>query len=100
MASNTTNDKDTSKNQTNNHDTRDDTDNESPYIPTPELDPSSADPDEEVTPGNVQAPVDDEDKLKQDNVLNAQHVEQGYPANMIPRTDEERERMKKDGLIQ
>lgn len=70
------------------------------YDDRPEKDPTATSPDEEVTPHNAQAPVSDEDKLKQDNILTAQHVEQGYPANMIPRTAEERQRMRDEGLIQ
>lgn len=100
MATNTTNDKDTSKNHTttNQQATREDNES-SPYEAGHEIDPT-VNPDEEVTPKNVQAPVDDEDKIHQDDVLAADHVRLGYPANMVPRTDEERRRMEEDGLIQ
>lgn len=96
MADNKKND---TKTTTSDHDTSDNTDNESPYIPTPELHPEDFDPDEEVTPKNVQAPIDDEDKLKQDNVLQADHIRLGFPANEVPRTDEERKAMEEAGLI-
>ena len=74
-------------------------DTTSVYDTTPEKDPGSADPHEEVTPGNVQAPPDDEAKLKQDNVLNAEHIEKGFPANEVPRTDEEKKQMEQEELI-
>ena len=92
---NTKNDKKTNNDTA---DTDNDT-NDTPYIPTPVLDPNSADSSEEVTPGNVQAPLNDDDKLKQDNVLAAEHIEKGYPADMVPRTEEERRRMEDEGLI-
>lgn len=91
---------DSTTKESNRYDNNSTENTESPYIPTPELDPNSADPNEEVTPGNVQAPIDDEDKLRQDNVLAADHVEKGFPANEIPRTDEEKKRMKDAGLVQ
>ena len=92
------NTKDTSKKEQR-HGTNTTENTDSPYVPTPELDPNSANPDEEVTPGNVQAPFDEEDKLRQDNVLNADHIEKGFPANDIPRTDDEKKRMEEAGII-
>lgn len=100
MANNTTNDqKDTSKNTTQSNDTST-RDNDPHYGQEPHtIDPNRADPDEEVTPRNIQTPVSDADKDKQNDVLAADHVRAGYPANMEPRTSEERERMEDEGLI-
>jgi hypothetical protein len=61
--------------------------------------PDEVDPDEEVTPKNVQTPISDEDKDRQNAVLRADHNRVGYPADMEPRSEDERKRMEEDGLI-
>jgi len=91
-------DKDRTKNDTT---TDTDKDKDDDFHPDElrELDPT-VDPDEEVTPKNEQVPIDDEAKQHQDDVNLADHVRKGFPSNGVPRTDEERKKMKQAGLIQ